>query len=353
MFLTNKIILGIMSGSSLDGLDIGAFKFNFTKNGWAFEIIAFKTFAIPEKLKSQLINADKLEKTELNELDILYGKFISECIIEFNNKHNLNPELIGVHGHTVFHEPKKGFSLQLGNGKIIAEKTNITTVSDFRNEDIQKGGQGAPLVPIGDNLLFRDYDACINLGGIANVTLKDAKVAFDIYYCNRALNYLSNKLGFEYDKNGTLSKKGKINRDLLIELNRIKYLKLQGPKSLNNQDFERFLIPIFNQFKNDKTEDLLRTYIEFLADLIAFSATNCKNILVTGGGAHNSFFMEILQKKSNSTTKIPDSIITDSKEALIFAFMALLKKEGKTNVISYYTGAYKDSSAGKVDFSIG
>ena len=315
MFLTNKIILGIMSGSSLDGLDIGAFKFNFTKNGWAFEIIAFKTFAIPEKLKSQLINADKLEKTELNELDILCGKFISECIIEFNNEYNLNPELIGVHGHTVFHEPKKGFSLQLGNGKIIAEKTNITTVSDFRNEDIQKGGQGAPLVPIGDNLLFRDYDACINLGGIANVTLKDAKVAFDIYYCNRALNYLSNKLGFEYDKNGTLSQKGKINRDLLIEVNRIKYLKLQGPKSLNNQDFERFLIPIFNQFKNDKTEDLLRTYIEFLADLIAFSATNCKNILVTGGGANNSFFMEILQKKSNSTTKIPDSIIIDSKEA--------------------------------------
>jgi len=348
MFLLNKIIIGVMSGSSLDGLDIGAFTFENRKSNWNYKILKFKTFEIPNELKKNLSNSDKLSKILLNNLDKNYGEFIGLKILEFISDLNTLPSLLGVHGHTVFHEPKKGFSLQIGSSVEISKLTQIPTISNFRNEDIINGGQGAPLVPIGDELLFSEFDICVNLGGIANITDKKRKIAFDLCYCNRALNFLSQKLNKPYDLGGKIAETGELNIDFLNQLQALKYLKKEPPKSLNNQDFSKDIIPLIKLFEKEKPKSLLNSYVVFLAEEISKYLGKTNKVLISGGGALNDFLIKSIKERSPSSITVPEKVIIEGKEALIFAFMALLKFEKKINVLSSYTGSYRDSSSGEI-----
>ena len=216
-------VIGMMSGTSLDGLDLAAVEFILNNGRWNFSLISGETITYPEKWLNKLQKAPNLTGEQLIELHSEYGKFVGLEINKFIKKTGFVPDLIASHGHTVFHQPEKHFTFQAGNGAEIAAVTKITTVADFRTGDIALGGQGAPLVPIGDQLLFSEYDYCLNLGGFANISFESnqKQIAFDTGPANIILNYFAEKQGFKYDQNGNLGKRGKINPALLEKLNNI------------------------------------------------------------------------------------------------------------------------------------
>lgn len=341
-------VIGVMSGSSLDGLDIGVFSFQEKNSKYDFKFLKFKTFQIPKSIFKQLKAADTLGESALQKLDIEYGEYIAKCILRFLENSPIKAELISVHGHTVFHEPHKGVSLQIGNAQTIANYTNITTIDNFRIYDIEKGGQGAPLVPAGDMLLFGNYNACINLGGIANITLNDSKKAFDITYCNRALNFLASKLKLKFDAEGKIARGGKLIAAFLKQLEEIDYLNYLPPKSLNNQNFELQYLPIFQNFLKSNVADLLHTYNIFLSTQIGKFLKKNDQVLITGGGAHNHFLIELLQNNYCRGIVIPPKKLINGKESLVFAFLGYLKYHNKINVYSCFTGASENSYAGDI-----
>ncbi len=343
MFQEPTQVLGIMSGSSLDGIDIGCFEFQANN----FKILKTKTYPIGKSLFQKLKTSDKLSEQKLKILDETFGRFIGEMVSRFLKNTKLIPKFIGLHGHTVFHEPGKGFSLQIGAPKIVASITGLTTVADFRNIDISLGGQGAPLVPFGDINLFPGYDAYINLGGIANITLPSKNLAFDITYANRALNFIANKLGLSYDNKGKLAREGSLIAELFETLQKDKYLKINPPKSLNNQDFDQTILPVISNYL-DEPMNVLHTYNHFLAENISRWITPKSKVLITGGGAKNKFLVELIEETSKSEIITPKKEIIDFKEALIFAFLALKKIKGELNVLSKFTGASNDSVSGMI-----
>ena len=228
-----SVVLGLMSGTSLDGLDLCCV--SFSDNYDDFRILAAKTFPYSPIWKSKLENAFYSTTTEVNALDKEYGVFLGENITDFINTHSLPPiDLISSHGHTVFHQPNRGITKQIGSGKEIAKHTGIKVVYDFRTQDVVLGGQGAPLVPIGDVILFNEYDACLNLGGFANVSfdMKNSRIAYDIGACNLILNHFAQKFGYEYDNQGFIAQMGTCDESLLKKLNNIDYYCFNPPKSL-------------------------------------------------------------------------------------------------------------------------
>jgi anhydro-N-acetylmuramic acid kinase len=286
---------------------------------------------------------------ELIRTDHEYGRLLGEICTTFIEKHQLHPELIASHGHTVFHRPKEGFSFQIGNGNDLAAVTGIPVVSDFRSLDISLGGNGAPLVPVGDRLLFSDYDSCLNLGGFSNISMnKDSKtIAYDICPVNIVLNYFSEKVGEKYDKDGALGWTGTINDRLLKELDDLAYYSLSPPKSLGREYIHSTLLPIFENYKLE-TRDFLRTYYEHIAGKIvcAINYEGNNTSLFTGGGAKNKFLVQLIKNKTKVNIVIPEEDIIDFKEAIIFAFLGLLRKLGQINCLASVTGAKKDSSVG-------
>ena len=248
MYHNSINVIGIMSGTSLDGLDLCLVKFN-NDDYSEFQIIKGLTYPYSKKWINKLTNSITLSNENLDLLDREYGKLISDLINKFINECG-NPKinLVSSHGHTVFHDPKNGITKQIGNGKIIFDNINTDFVYDFRSQDVKLGGQGAPLVPIGDLNLFKNYKYCLNLGGFSNISIKenDKIIAFDISQVNTVLNHYSKKLGFEYDKNGTLSKKGIVDIDLLKKLNKMKYYELQGPKSLGIEFVIQEVFPLID-----------------------------------------------------------------------------------------------------------
>ena len=225
------------------------------------------------------------------------------------------------------------------------------TINDFRSEDVSKGGQGAPLVPIGDKYLFADYPICLNIGGIANVSYDcdGQRIAYDICMANQMLNYLANKLGYDYDNNGNFARQGQVNQELLDIFNNNPYYEKEAPKSLGREFFEEYQHKIIDN-SSLSAKDLLATATEHIAHQIVKATEHLESskMLITGGGAKNNFLIERIRQMSKHEIVIPDTMIIDYKEALIFAFLGTLKLEGKINVLSSVTGASSDSSSGNV-----
>ncbi len=339
-----------MSGSSLDGVDIAYCEF-FYDTKWHYKIIQAETIPYPEEWRITLGELPNKKGSKLIEYDIRYGKYLGDLINKFTSQHSLYPDFISSHGHTVFHNPDLGFTFQLGNGQAIASHTGIKTITDFRIGDIQLGGQGAPLVPIGDKLLFQEYDFCINLGGIANISFDtdNKRVAFDICPANQLLNHLSRQVGKPYDENGNIAQLGKINTKLFEELNNHPYYSLPYPKSMSNQLVEGTFISIIDE-SEASIEDSLYTvckHIAYQTDQVT-KAFKGGNVFITGGGAHNGFLITAIQKELRKKIIIPKKVLIDFKEALVFAFMGVLRLEEKTNCLASATGARRDSSSGVI-----
>ncbi len=340
--------IGLMSGTSLDGLDIILCKFSFNKN-WNFKIIKCHTIEYSKEWYAKLYSAPTLSGFELSLLHKEYGSYIGDCVKKFLKDISIDIDLIASHGHTVFHQPDKKLTLQIGDGQEIAIKTGIKTISDFRSLDVAMGGQGAPLVPIGDKLLFSDYDYCINIGGFANVSFEESEIryAYDICPANIILNYLANKLGQPYDKNGALGLLGKINHNLLEKLNSLKYYSQSHPKSLGKEWLDNTFLPVIKDTKIT-FHDQLRTVYEHIALQISRAINSDQNskTLLTGGGTYNKLLINLIKHNNSSEIIIPDKKIIEYKEALIFALLGTLKLKNQVNTLASVTGASKNSSSG-------
>ena len=341
--------IGIMSGTSLDGLDVAAVNFSLQNEKWSFELVEAETISYAEDWINKLQLASSLSGEKLSQLHSEYGNYIGLKTIEFIKRTGFKPELIGSHGHTIFHQPEKGFTLQIGNGAEIAAITKTRTVADFRITDVALGGQGAPLVPIGDQLLFSDYEFCLNLGGFANVSYhqNNQRIAYDICPVNFVLNYFAKKKGLAYDKNGELGKQGKIHSELLKELNGLRFYSQNPPKSLGREWIEKEFYPILNSFPISDL-DKLRTIYEHISIQISKITSEKGKMLITGGGAFNTFLKDRIKQHSTLEPVIPDAEIINFKEALIFAFLGVLRINNKINCLSSVTGASKDSSCGVI-----
>lgn len=344
-------VIGLMSGSSLDGVDIAYVNFSHDNKRWFFQIVEAGNIPYTSSWKEKLSSAFDKDAEEIKRLDIEYGQYLGTITKKFINKYELEPKLIASHGHTIFHRPEEHYTLQIGDGNEIAKITGIMTINDFRSEDVGKGGQGAPLVPIGDKYLFADYPICLNIGGIANVSydIEDKRIAYDICMANQLLNYLANKLGYDYDNNGNFAKQGNVNERLFNQLNDNTYYSQEAPKSLGREFFENNQRILIENCDID-IKDIIATATEYIAYQITSSTNHLERskMLITGGGAKNNYLVERIIALSKHDVVIPDSMIIDYKEALIFAFLGALKTEGKINVLSSVTGASSDSSSGNI-----
>lgn len=341
--------IGLMSGTSLDGLDICYAEF-WKNTTWKFQILNAETIPYPKIWFEKLKNAIHLKSEDLLALDVEYGFYLGEMVENFRKKNQLKKiDLIATHGHTVFHQPKRKFTLQIGDGRVIKVKNNFPIVYDFRSQDVILGGNGAPLVPIGDELLFSNYQACLNLGGFSNISFQNQnqRMAFDICPLNIVLNYFSEKLGFHFDRNGELAKNGKVNLKVLHQLNELAFYQQNPPKSLGIEWVIQYIFPLLNKMENI---DVLATFTQHIVEQITFvfEKFNLKNCLITGGGALNIFLIEQLKKNAKTEIIIPEKNLIDYKEALIFALMGVLKIRQENNILCSATGSSKNHSAGIV-----
>ena len=348
---THYDVLGLMSGSSLDGMDLALCHFEKTPQRWEYDVIAAQTFPYSDALRLRLAKAIELSAYDFVKLDVELGSVIADTVRAFLSTLSVKPDFIASHGHTTFHQPAIGLTSQIGSGAVIASHTGITTVCDFRTNDVALGGQGAPLVPIGDELLFGHYDACLNLGGFSNISFRQdgKRVAFDVSPCNMALNYIANHLGMDYDKDGETARSGMVNQSLFDKLNNLDFYRLKGAKSLGKEWFDAVFRPYLDEAKLSAA-DKLRTLTEHIAFQLAQSSVGKKGetMLVTGGGARNVFLIERLRDLGTKDIVIPDEQTIDFKEAIIFAFLGVLRMCGEANCLSAVTGASKDNCGGAV-----
>jgi anhydro-N-acetylmuramic acid kinase len=347
--------IGVMSGTSLDGLDIALCEFLYGTTGWKYRIHAADTVPYSKEWKERLKRAPVMSACEILRIHVEFGKFIGREVKYFLSKTTNKPTLICSHGHTVFHQPHNGFTFQLGDGSAIAATTGITTISDFRNLSVALGGQGAPLVPVGDEILFGNYHYCLNLGGISNISyrFKHKRIAFDICPVNMILNHLAQDQGKEYDKDGIAGRKGNLDEEMLSQLESLPYYVEKPPKTLGREWLEAEFLPIIEQ-TNLKPQDKLRTVYEHIALRISQSMKSRakKNVLVTGGGANNSFLLELIKSKTNHQIIVPDPFLVKFKEALIFAFLGILRLREQVNCFASVTGSSYDCSGGAVHIII-
>ncbi|MGV6862468.1 MAG: anhydro-N-acetylmuramic acid kinase [Putridiphycobacter sp.] len=345
------VVIGLMSGTSLDGIDVCAVTFTAEKDNWKFNLLATQTFQYTKDISKRLSNATQLSAEALIELDLELGKIYGNLIHNFIQDNQLKPDFIGSHGHTVFHQPEKGFTLQIGNGQEIANSTQLPVYGDFRSKDVSLGGQGAPLVPIGDQLLFGEYDACFNFGGIANVSFqeKNQRIAFDVCPFNMPLNNLANQLNTNYDKGGEIAKSGVLDLELLEQLNQLNYYQLSHPKSLGIEWYQQQFQPLLEQ-SSIGIPDKLHTVSVHIARQISqiINTLEGDKILLTGGGTYNTFIVDLIKNHTSKTIVIPNKTLIDFKEALIFAFLAVLKHTNQINVLKSVTGASKNTSSGQL-----
>ncbi|VAW15484.1 Anhydro-N-acetylmuramic acid kinase [hydrothermal vent metagenome] len=346
--LTHRVV-GVMSGTSLDGLDLAACTFTENNGSWGFEINKAQTIGYPRVWGDRLAGAAGLSAEGLIKLHNDYGVYIGRAVKAFVSEAGFKAVLVASHGHTVFHQPERGFTFQVGNGACIAAECGITTVSDFRISDVALGGQGAPLVPVGDRELFKEYGYCLNLGGFANISFEKncRRAAFDICPVNLALNHYAQKLGEPFDKNGAAGQTGTINKKLLEQLNKIEFYTTAPPKSLGREWVETIFFKVLEE-SDETITNVLRTLYEHIAFQIAKVIGPGGEVLVTGGGAHNQFLTGRLMEHCRAGIIIPGTTIVDFKEALIFAFLGLLRSQDKINCLSSVTGAREDSSGGTI-----
>jgi len=346
--------IGLMSGTSLDGLDIAACEFNKTGSRWDFRILKAETVSYPASWKTTLSGLETSTAIEFVTADVELGHYFGKLACLFMEKHDFRPDFIASHGHTIFHQPAKMITSQIGRGSAIAAETGCPVICDFRSPDVALGGQGAPLVPIGDALLFSTFDYCLNLGGFANISFQadNLRLAFDICPVNVVLNHLAQKVDLEYDAGGKLASQGTSIPEILDKLNDLPYYKEAFPKSLGKEWVLANIHPVIYKREYPVT-DLLATYCEHIA--IQISKINkqqpASRMLVTGGGAFNRYLMHRIRHHGGPEIIIPDDYTVNFKEALIFAFLGLLRWRGEINCLQSVTGARRDSSGGAVYLS--
>ncbi|MDQ6904190.1 MAG: anhydro-N-acetylmuramic acid kinase [Bacteroidota bacterium] len=350
-------VIGVMSGSSLDGLDVVFTELQEAGGVWTFEIKAADCVPYNKLWEHKLQNAVNLSAKDYLLLHSDYGRYIAQSINEFIDRNNLHHQvnLISSHGHTTFHLPKNKMTHQLGDGSAIAADTHLSVVSDLRALDVAFGGEGAPIVPLGEKLLFGDYDYFLNIGGIANVSIKleNEVFAFDVCAANRVLNLLANEKGLDYDDGGEISSKGIVNQPLLEQLNELEYYKQRPPKSLANSFGTDFIYPFIKSF-GLSVEDNLRTYTEHICIQIKnclqlYKKDSFQKLFITGGGVFNNFLITRLAEnleEINFEIVIPGEEVVKYKEALIMALLGVLRWREQFTVLASVTGASQNSIGG-------
>jgi anhydro-N-acetylmuramic acid kinase len=350
---THKI-LGLMSGTSLDGLDLAYCHFTEQKGLWTFDIIKTKSISYATKQQTELKDAIHLSVEDLFQLHNSYGTWLGEQVLDFIEKNQLAVDYVASHGHTTHHRPELGFTVQIGSGQHLANASKQHVICDFRTNDIALGGQGAPLVPIGDQLLFQEYDFCLNLGGISNVSfdVKGKRIAYDIGLANMILNYITRKINLAFDEGGVVARSGNIIPEMLRKLNGLNYYLLPHPKSIGYEWFLEQVVPIVDSTEAT-TEDLLHTSIHHICEKITQqiqqnTTKSGQKVLVTGGGALNTFLVDTLTDKIGTEIRIvvPEKKLINFKEAMVFAFMGALRAKKEVNVFHSVTGATRNSSSG-------
>lgn len=358
--------IGLMSGSSLDGLDIAFAEFHENAGKWTYEIKAANCYPYSERWKQDLKNATGLSALDYQLLHTAYGHYIGEQVNKFIETHQLHyqVQLIASHGHTTFHLPRQRMTGQIGDGAAIAATTGINVVSDLRAMDVALGGQGAPIVPIGEKLLLGDYDYFLNIGGIANISMLPKPPlegwGFDVCAANRVMNMLTLESGKEYDDGGMIAAGGVLDEELLFKLNSLEYYQQPNPKSLANNFGTDIVYPIIKDY-GINIQDALRTYVEHICEQIKFAIekltqnpelrTQNLKLLATGGGALNTFLIQRLTemlKKINVEVIVPNEKLINFKEALIMALMGVLRWREENNILASVTGASRDSINGAV-----
>ena len=353
--------IGLMSGSSLDGLDIAFVEFQENGGKWSYEILKADCYAYDEEWIKRLKNATSLPALDYQLLHVEYGHYIGKQVNRFIEDYMLNYQvaLIASHGHTTFHLPAKKMTAQLGDGAAIAAETGLPVVTDLRALDVAFGGQGAPIVPFGEKMLWSEYDYFLNIGGIANISMNaDQYIAFDICPANRVLNMLANEAGKIFDDGGEMAATGSINSALLEKINQLDYYKQPYPKSLANEFGTDIIYPIIKE-SGSAIPDALRTYTEHIAVQIKNAIMNLvsgsrpptpdSRLLTTGGGVFNSFLVNRIKENVEELdieVIVPDAKLVNYKEALIMAFIGVLRWRQENNVLSSVTGAARDSIGG-------
>lgn len=344
-------VIGVMSGTSLDGIDLAHITFN-KDDKWRFTMNTAETISYPKLWFNKLKRLTHNTLQELEQLDIEYSAFLAQTIKKFIAKHKLTAtDAVCSHGHTALHRPENGLTYQIGNLEFIADVLNTTVVCDFRSQDVGLGGQGAPLVPIGDALLFPDFDFCINLGGFANVStsINNERIAFDICPVNIVLNYYVRTLGLDFDNAGDIARKGILNESLLKQLNSLEFYKKTAPKSLGLEWTEINIFPLIDAY-NLPIEDVLQTMVEHIAVQVAkvINTKDTPSVLITGGGVYNTYLLSRVEFLSKVNIVLPTATIIEFKEALIFGFLGVLRLRNETNCLHTVTGAKRDHSSGKI-----
>ena len=353
-----------MSGSSLDGLDLAMCHFSIENgNIQHWELQQAATIPFSETWANRLTKLPQQSALIFAQTHTYFGYYLGELVNEFVEEIGVRPDYIASHGHTIFHNPDKKFTTQIGDGAALAATTNIPTISNFRVQDVALNGEGAPVAPIVDKLLFPAYDFFLNLGGIANLSCNanGKHIAFDIGGCNQILNTLANEVDLEYDDDGQIAATGELNSTLFNQLNRLPYFHRPYPKSLSNQWVVENLIQAYFEVE-ENLANLLHTSVIQTAHQTAKAIQQVLEkeklgdqkfkILVSGGGAMNGFLMKMLQEKCAEVTDlewtIPAPEIIQFKEAILMALMGVLRMEKVSNVMKTVTGAERDSIGGMV-----
>ena len=350
-------IIGLMSGTSMDGVDIAFIKFVISNDGWMYDCMYAQTIPYEERWRIRLSQLHKQPIFLYPKTSAYYGKYLGQLVNQFVEKHAIKADLISSHGHTIFHQPEAGFTAQIGDGAAIHATTGLPVVCDFRTTDVALGGQGAPLVPIGDQLLFSDYDACLNLGGIANISFTGVQEvkAFDIAPCNIVFNRVARWLDLAYDDGGKIAAAGVADEELLNKLNYLDYYHFQTAKSLGREWINEVFWPVVKSASDITEADMMATLSAHIAFQIkrVMEKYRPKKMLITGGGAFNTHLIEQLQQQQITQVHIPDEQTIQYKEAIIFALLGLLRIKNLNNSLKTVTGASRNSIGGALygDFS--
>lgn len=340
--------IGLMSGTSVDGLDVCCATFTREDGEWSFRIDCARGYDYPEELRRTLRSeVQKMPARDFVAFHSEYGRFLGRRVNDFIAEFGVRPDIVASHGSTVFHEPQRRIMFQIGDGAAIAAETGIPTVSDFRRLDIMLGGQGAPLVPIGDKLLFGRYDYCLNIGGFSNISFRDGdrRIAFDISPVNYVINRYCRRIGLEMDRDGMIAARGKVDEALLTRLDALEYYAQPWPKSLGREWVEAHVFPLLEE-SGLPLEDLLRTWYEHCAGQLARVTVPGRRLLVTGGGAYNKFLVSRMASLCGCELIVPEPAIVEFKEALIFAFLGVLYMADEPSCLRSVTGARRDSIGG-------
>jgi anhydro-N-acetylmuramic acid kinase len=344
-------VIGLMSGTSLDGVDIAYCTFTLKEGKWIYNLEKAETVPYSDDWKTRLSRLENLGALEFVKTDAEYGHYLGKITKAFLLNHILKPDFIASHGHTIFHRPGNKITSQIGKGSAIVAETGVSVVCDFRSTDIALGGQGAPLVPVGDQLLFDKYTYCLNLGGFANISYAESgnRTAFDICPANIILNYLASFLHKDYDENGRIARQGILHQPLLEALNELEFYHRKPPKSLGKEWVLSEVHPVLQRF-DIPVEDKLRTFVEHIASQVArvVGNTDTSTLLITGGGAFNGFLTERIREKTQLTLVLPDPLIINFKEALIFAFLGVLRWRAEINCLKSCTGSSHDNVGGAI-----